>query len=419
MVKKNKKRMKRVGILTYHCVANFGAQLQTISSIGYFKRKGYEPIVLNWYPFDLENFYRHEIPICQYNEQMKFSDTMMPLSKICRSVEDVAKEIERLNIDAMFIGSDALFDYTPMRNRKHLNIKKFKFESNGIVGATHDLPNAFWANFNDFLKNSIPCSGFSISSQNAPYSRCNKSELRELKRLLEYFNFLSLRDKWTFNMVKYISGRTDITVTPDPVFAFNLNNDFDISKEYLTKEYNLPDKYILVSFCSDKLEDDYVNEIIQKIEEKSGYSCVSFPMPRKLKVFKTKYKIELPLPTLDWYYLIKYSQGYIGELMHPIIVCLHNGVKFYSFDQYGTFKTIIPMLWHKRLPDSSKIYDILSQSKFLNNMYSYSLKKIPSVDDVVNNFLSFDNEKCQNFANVMKQKYIEAMNKVEISLNLK
>ena len=411
--------MKKIGILTYHCVTNFGAQLQTISSVGYFKRKGYEPIVLHWFPFDLENFYKREVPMCQYNEQMKFAETMMPLSKLCRTVKDVAKEIERIQIDAVFIGSDALFDYTPLRNRKHLNIKKLRLEPNGTIGATHDLPNAFWGSFNDYLENPVPCSRFSISSQNAPYFRYSKSELKELKRLLGYFGFLSLRDEWTCNMVKYISGRTDVTVTPDPVFAFNLNNDFGITKEYILEKYNLPENYILISFCLDQLTDDYINEIIHKVEVRSGYSCVSFPMPRKLKSYHTTYKIELPLPTLDWYYLIKYSQGYIGELMHPIIVSIHNSIPFYCFDQYGTFKTIIPMIWHKRLPESSKIYDVLKQGDFLKNVHSYQSKFLPSTDEIVEKFLSFDRTACGKFANNMEAKYLAAMEEVENSLNLK
>ena len=411
--------MKKVGILTYHCVTNFGAQLQTISSVGYFRRKGYQPIVLHWFPSDLENFYKHEVPVCQYDEQMKFAETMLPLSRLCRTVEDVANEIKRLQINAVFIGSDALFDYTPKRNRKHLNIKKFRLEPNGTVGATHALPNAFWGSFNDYLKKPVLCSGFSISSQNAPYFRYNKSELKEMKRLLGYFGFLSLRDEWTCNMVKYISRRTDVTVTPDPVFAFNLNNDFGITKEYILKKYNLPTDYILISFCLDHLTDAYINEVIHKVEVQSGFPCVSFPMPRKLKAYNTRYKIELPLPTLDWYYLIKYSQGYIGELMHPIIVSLHNSVPFYCFDQYGAIKTIIPMIWHKKLPESSKIYDVLKQGGFLQNMYSYQSKLLPSTDEVVKNFLSFDKAACNQFAHNMALKYLAAMGEVETSLNLK
>ena len=405
--------MKRIGILTYHCVINFGAQLQTLSSIGYFRNNGYEPIVLNWYPHDLEEFYRTEVPSCQYDEQFSFSQSQMPVSRLCRTVEDVAKEIQRLNIEAVFIGSDALFDYSPQKNRKHLDIKSMRFVSNGPVGATHDLPNAFWGSFNDFLPKPIPCVGFSISSQNAPYFRYNHAELNELKRLLGNFSFLSLRDDWTCNMVKFICGRQDVTVTPDPVFAFNINTSYSVLKADLLKKYKLPKNYILIRLCHDYLSCDYVNRIITQVEDATGCSCVSFPMPRKLKEYNTKYSVSLPLPTLDWYYLIKYSQGYIGELMHPIIVSLHNSVPFYCFDQYGTFKTVIPMIWHKKIPESSKIYDILKRGDFLSNVYAYNQNNIPEVKDVVNAFLHFDKDKCKKFAATMLAKYKSAMKEIE------
>ena len=411
--------IKKVGILTYHCVTNFGAQLQTLSSIGYFKNRGYEPIVLHWFPQDLENFYKAEVPLCQYETQLEFAKTMMPLSKLCRTVEDVANEIRRLNIDAVFIGSDALFDYSAKRNRKHFNFKTFRLESNGVVGATHDLPNAFWGGFNDYLPSPVLCAGFSISSQNAHYFRYTKTELKELNRLIGNFGFLSLRDTWTCEMIKYISGRRDVYVTPDPVFAFNENNRYVISKKDILDKFNLPDDYILISFYNNKLEDSYVNDIIKKIEERSGYPCVSFPMPRKLKQYNTRYTITLPLDPLDWYFLIKYSKGYIGELMHPIIVCLHNSVPFYCFDQYGAKKTVIPFLWHRYIRSSSKIYDVLNRANFLSNVTPYSLKQIPLTDDLVNTFLSFDTNQCKLFANKMLSDYLDAMNKVEIALNLK
>lgn len=49
----------KIGILTYHCVPNFGAQLQALSTVCYLKRAGYEPILLNWYPKDLQVMYEN------------------------------------------------------------------------------------------------------------------------------------------------------------------------------------------------------------------------------------------------------------------------------------------------------------------------------------------------------------------------
>ena len=139
-------------------------------------------------------------------------------------------------------------------------------------------------------------------------------------------------------------------------------------------------------------------------------------MPRKLRKFNTDYTIKLPLPTMDWYYLIKYSKGYIGELMHPIIVSLHNCVPFFCFDQYGITKRIIPKIWHKYIKESSKIYDILKRADLLSNQCPYFYSKNLSPVDVVEKFLAFDKEKCESFSQAQRNRYSEGMNRVMSSL---
>lgn len=407
----------KIGILTYHCVTNFGAQLQTLSTIGYMKKHGHEPVVLNWFPQDLEDFYLRFHPKNQFDEQFRFAMEQMPVSNLCRTLEELSAEIDRLKLDAIFLGSDALFDYTPERTRYAFSLRQMRrVPQNVDLTSNHLLPNPFWGSFGDYVKKQIPYCGFSISSQNMPYSKLNKEEKKEMKRLLNRFASITVRDKWTQKMVKYVSGRKDVSITPDPVFAFNNNTDFHITKEELLAKYNLPENYILISFRKDILPDNFINEVIEKIESKTGAVCVSFPMPRKLKKYRTQRFIDLPLPTLDWYYLIKYSQGYIGELMHPIIVSLHNSVPFFCFDQYGTFKTVIPRLWSKYLPKSSKIYDILEQVGFLKNMCPYIYADKITTDDVVQRFLEFDRDKCGEFAAKQYSRYEKGMEMVVTSL---
>lgn len=398
----------RIGILTYHCVTNFGAQLQTLSTIGYMRRNGHEPIVLNWFPQDLENFYLRQCPKEQFDIQFDFAQNEMPVSRLCRTLEELSNEIDRLNLDSIFIGSDALFDYIPKRERNPFSYRKLKrvkvdFTSN------HDLPNPFWGSFNDMVKKKIPYCGFSISSQNAPFNKLNKNELSELKRLLEGFTLITARDEWTKTMIHFISGRKDTFITPDPVFGFNANFAQPLERESLLKKYGLPSDYILISFCGHVLTDDYINQIVKLVENKTGILCVSFPMPRRLKAFDSSYKIELPLPTLDWYYLIKYSAGYIGELMHPIIVSIHNNVPFFCFDQYGIIKTIIPGLKYKYIQESSKIYDILHRADLLQNSIPYFYSNTITPQEVVDRFVAFEKDKCQVFAERQLKLYEEGM----------
>lgn len=56
--------------------------------------------------------------------------------------------------------------------------------------------------------------------------------------------------------------------------------------------------------------------------------CVSLPFAQIRSAIKCPYEISLPLSPIDWYALIKYSSGYIGNNMHPIVVSLHNQISF-------------------------------------------------------------------------------------------
>lgn len=404
----NGNSMKNIGILTYHCVPNFGAQLQALSTIGYLRKHGYNPIMLHWYPKDLEEFYYKRVPREQNELQMKFAESRMPVSKLCRDLNDLCAEIERLEIDAIILGSDALFDYTPECMRYNYSLKRLRRFPITIT-SNHTLPNPFWGCFNDILKNKIPFAGFSISSQNMPYSKLNSDERNELKRLLLQFRGITTRDEWTKSLVEDVSGRKDVTITPDPVFSFNQNTDINIGKEDICKKFNLPDNYILISFLYPLLSDDFVNRIVQIVEKKTGAESVSFPMPDRLRKFNTRHTIELPLDPLNWYYLIKYSQGYIGERMHPIVVSLHNCVPFFCFDQYGASRVIIPRIWSQFIPESSKIFDILSKANLTNNMCFYKKMSDVTPEVIVDRFLSFDKNKCTQFAQSYHKLYEEGM----------
>lgn len=407
----------KIGILTYHCVTNFGAQIQTLSTIGYMKKHGHDPVVLNWFPQDLEDFYLKQCPKEQFDTQFEFSQKEMPVTRLCRTLAELSEEIDRQCLDAIFIGSDALFDYFPQRVLNPFSLRKLK-RVKLTVTSNHLLPNPFWGSFSDIINKKVPYCGFSISSQNAPYYKLTRKELKEMKKLLDGFTLITARDEWTRKMVQYISGRTDTFITPDPVFSFNQNFDAPLKKEALLQKYGLPQDYILISFYGNQLSDEYINQIIKLVEERTGASCVSFPMPRRLRAFKTKFKIELPLPTLDWYYLIKYSKGYIGELMHPIIVSLHNNVPFFCFDQYGVTKTIIRGVWYKYIKESSKIYDILQRADLFSNQCPYYYAKDLRPEDVVDKFVAFDKDKCERFSQVQSQRYSEGMNKVLSSLRV-
>ena len=116
------------------------------------------------------------------------------------------------------------------------------------------------------------------------------------------------------------------------------------------------------------------------------------------------------LTPLEWYALIKYSKGYIGNNMHPIVTSITNGVPFFSFDNYGI--PIIDGKWTNG--ESSKIYHILKQADLLENrLYTLGQNYSPiEPGDTLNAILTFDNKKASAFAINYYQKYEQMMTNV-------
>ncbi|MDR2955366.1 MAG: polysaccharide pyruvyl transferase family protein [Prevotella sp.] len=413
--------MKKIGILTHHRVCNFGAQLQATSTVGFLKRKGYEPIVINWYPKDLDDMYQKRVSKEQYAYHIHFTEENMPLTGLCQTEDELVEVLNENNLDAIILGSDALFRFLPKSERKMFSKQKLRIVEKPFASDQVLEGNPFWGSFIPKLETEIPVAVFSVSSQNSQYTKVNKQEFSLLETSLRRFKYITVRDEWTKELVQYFIGNTEVPVTPDPVFSFNQNTYLPIlSKQEIIEKYNLPNKYILLSFRNKNISDDFVKEIGATLIM-NGYNPVAFPHPEGLKDYGFAHKIPMPLMPMDWYYLIKYSDGYIGERMHPIIVSLHNAVPFFCFDEYGTIEKRIPYTnkFGKYLRESSKIYHILSKIGLLDNIISIKkdMKKITS-QEVVEKLLSIDKQQLMDFSKRQQESYEKGMNKLLENLNL-
>ena len=63
----------KIGILTYANVANFGANLQALSTVSYFKNLGHEALIIDWSPYDFRETFQSASDI-QGKEHYKFFD---------------------------------------------------------------------------------------------------------------------------------------------------------------------------------------------------------------------------------------------------------------------------------------------------------------------------------------------------------
>lgn len=398
--------------MAYHSACNFGATLQLFSTYQFLQKHGYQPIVINWVAEDLDAFYKRTTPRVQYNKQKEYRHSFWNETELCRNDKDVAMAIKKNNIEAVIIGSDAVAQHHPFLDRIVFPCRKII----ALESYTSDtkFPNPFWATWTDLLDKQIPIIMMSAASQDSQYQYITCKERRSMQKRLQRFQYVSVRDTTTQKMFKFITRKGIIPdITPDPVFAFEQNAKDKIpTKEFILNKYQLKETYFLVSFVHPKrqrVSQKWLNELQAYIENDS-YDCISLPFATSKSYGDLHKEIPLPLNPLEWYALIKYSAGYIGNNMHPIVVCLHNAVPFFCFDNYGT-RHFNGLLCNS---NTSKIKHILDKANLLQYRVPCNtiFHKVPSPKEVYKEIRNFDKTNSIEFAKFYLEKYNSMMNTI-------
>ena len=237
----------RIGLLAYHSACNFGATLQLLSTYKYLEKAGHNPLVINWIPLDLEAFYKKRTPKEQFINQQELRKIIWEETPICRTDEEIATVINKLGIDAVIIGSDAVAQHHPWQERLIFPTRRLF----SIIKYTSDrmFPNPYWGTFNNNLKQSVPTAVISASCQDSAYKFIPRSIRKIMTESLSHHSYYSVRDTWTQEMISSITkGKITPDITPDPVFAFNYNaSEITPSRKEITERYQLPEKYLLLS----------------------------------------------------------------------------------------------------------------------------------------------------------------------------
>ena len=400
--------MIKVGILTFNRALNFGANLQACSTYYFFKNKGYKPLFIDYNPEDGREEY-NSFPINQVAIQRDFQD-LFDTTGLCRNSREVASVLKQEGIKNVIVGSDAVAQHHPLFSR-------IVFPSKHFISISHPasdkmFPNPFWGEFLDYVDFPVSVSLMSVSNQQSNYKQFSSKEKKAMMGYLRRLSYISVRDNWTQNMYKSISGGLLVPeITPDPVFAFNENVKDLPTKEDIKRRFNLPEKYILLAIRKGRSVSPAWVESFERVCSDNGYMCVGLPFPygySPLNIVKSK--IELPLSPIDWYSIIRYSDGYVGHNMHSIVSALHNAVPCYSFDQYGIrhFSQFVNK-------QSSKIFHILNTAGFPKNRNASCriIEITPKANIVFDKLMSFDKEHCRQFAEEYYKKYLRMMETIE------
>ncbi len=393
--------MEYIGILT-HCIANnFGANLQALSTASFLRSKGYEPIFLKWDSYLKEkNSKMDSRQLVIHQSFLRNLGFIVSKSLLCD--DDFISIINKYHIHNILVGSDAVLTISSWLDKITISRKGIK-----IKEVTQDklFPNPFWIPFASRVDN---CKFFllSPSCQSTHYKLISSRTLEQMRFQLQKFSYLSARDTCTLDMINYICGnKPKVKLTPDPVWAFNANVKDIPTKEYIKRKFNLQDKYFLMSFYNHYTpKKEWINTFVKE-SNKNEYAVYNLPMPQGYFEGSIP-KIGMPINPLEWYSIIKYSRGYVGNNMHPIIVSIHNNVPFYSIDHHG--KYILGHLSDK----TSKVYDLLNRFELLQ--YRTNYRKISNISpiEIFKKLTTFDTGKNQLISATMLNEYFDMMNTI-------
>lgn len=385
----------KIGVLTFYRTGNFGANLQAVSTYNYLRKAGHEVVFLHYlshYTNYVET--KSEKVNKQLVEHYRFVDDNIPTQSVkLFSVKALKRIIEEMGIERILIGSDAVLQHFPLFSTLRWG-QSLKAWLRPIQGERR-FPNIFWGYG---FSGEIPTAMISVSSQNSPYDKWAWFTKKRMAKSLKSMRYISVRDKWTQDLVNTVCPDITPVITPDPVFAFNQNAGHLIpSKADVCAKFGLKENYALVGLRGNYLSDETLKQIEQRFKER-GIQCVAFPVLSPSKINFEK-KIELPLNPIYWYALIKYASAYIGNNMHPIVISLHNAVPCYSIDNWGTTN-----FWGKRIDDgSSKVQDILDRYGLSDNRSAITDGRCDVTAEII--FKALDSYDKAKVAEVSKHQY--------------
>lgn len=399
----------KIGVLTYYRIANFGANLQALSTYMYLNKHGHEPFFIDYNSQEGHN--KNDTTNIQVRSHLNFIDKyIVNQSTPCNNITDVLNYVKAHHINGIIVGADAVLQHHPFFDR----IKKGKRKPFYIEHVSSDrmYPNAFWG---EGLSDMTPMALMSVSSQNTNYHLIPFFTKLKMYKSLSKFKYISVRDDWTKKMLLYIGiDKQNIHMTPDPVFNFNENASVIIPDERsIRNKFNIKRDYVLISLFEQCISYKTLCNI-EKMFKKINIDCYALTMPNGINFKHPLKEIQIPLLPHEWYSLIKYSKGYIGSNMHPIVVALHNCVPCYSIDNWGRTD-----FFGKKINDhSSKVEDILK---------IYGLSKNKSViqngvcnvsaEEVFNSILNFPLKKVKDISDKLSEEYKLMMNSVLKSIS--
>lgn len=355
----------KIGILTFHRPANFGANLQAYSSFRYFVSIGHDVKVIN-YLRDVDFNYKSRVSQTQIDAHINFVESKLPITKEVYTVEELQALVKEEKFDLIAIGADAVWR-SPEDDC--IFFAKWLFECPEIAD--------------------IPVISMSAAHMGNGFMNICDKKRQAIKECLDKFAFISTRDTWTRDMINrdiYNGVEKVQTINPDPVFMLdNLNNEVWENQGVESKKYYIMS--LSANWCKGKMGKQrlqWFNEF-KTIVNRNGYKLVELPIPEGASGMPFDHTVQFPIDPLQWYLWIKNAKAYCGLRFHAIVSSISAGTPFFSIDSYGRCTRITYMLQKLGLyklaamgDENSKIRNILKGSRFEEYRIDSFIENLPA-----------------------------------------
>ena len=390
----------KIGIITYHWLYNFGANLQSLATVKYLEKLGHEVCVINYRPPEVVKKYQKTDPSLQAKAHQEFCELYLSESSVCANQDDVTEIAAQEKFDAVISGSDAVLRLWTKNAREDTR-----------------FPNPFWLTWTEKVgvKRKGVLAGSSMGTNYISFPPEVKSGIREA---LKKMNHITVRDRWTKNLLSLISNNQySLKICPDPVMA--LNEVMPIPREYAKEAMEQKQKYVLLSVYKNTVSQQWIKDFVKSAHAKN-LKVYSLPLPEYEVEGEVDKIIGFPLSPLEWYAWIQNAAAYVGVRFHPIVCALANQVPFVALDQYesnwGSKRRRDKVLTKPLRPlirFSSKTYDLCwtaKRTKYCLNPQQYS--KLPPAKILDLAIEPVDLKKNRSFVSSSQKTFTETINKI-------
>ena len=316
--------MKKIGIVTYHHVINDGAILQALAQQEAFQAvyPDYRVEIIDFRYKVIEGRERMDIlkdliklrpsfltKFRKYRLLKKFVRESLVLSSV-RFTSDSLTEISdyiNSNYDAVVVGSDEVW----------------KVDHNKY---SRPFPNLYWLPFPIKVKKIASAA----TANTLKVDKLSPGELELMRKLLEAFKLIGVRDRFTEDLVRDLKVKTPLRLMPDPTFGLKLREEVfkKVERKFANFGIDLTKPIIALSLSSNIVELGVLSKSLFEHFSRNKIQVVTIGQFNRYSHFN----LAAELNPLEWAHAYRFFAMCITDRFHSTIFSIRNHVPFVSLD---------------------------------------------------------------------------------------